>query len=146
MIGFFSIRELMIMMNIPKDFKWLALSLDELNALSKQEKQRLAKQNEMNIRQSIGEAVPSIIFRQIADKIKQFMQEKNLNDKEILEQITKYDLQKSQNLKKYIVDNLGKISRACLSNLAEIANSKRTQNSAYFTNKFRLYFQKLLTC
>ena len=132
----FSIRELMLMMNIPKDFKWLSLSLDELNSLSEQEKQKLAKQNEMNIRQSIGEAVPSIIFEQIADKIKQFMREKRLNDKEILEQIAKYNLQKSQNLKRYIADNLGKISRACLSNLAEIANSKRMQNSAYFTNKF----------
>ena len=50
----FSIRELMLMMNIPQNLKWLHLNLNELNALSESEKQKLSKQNEMNIRQSIG--------------------------------------------------------------------------------------------
>ncbi|GAA8588258.1 hypothetical protein oki156_01740 [Helicobacter pylori] len=66
----FSIRELMLLMNIPSRFKWLDLELQELNALNQQEKERISKQNEMNIRQSIGEAVPTIIFKQIAIKIK----------------------------------------------------------------------------
>lgn len=132
----FSIRELMLMMNIPQNFAWLSLSLDELNALSEQEKQKLSKQNEMNIRQSIGEAVPTIIFRQIADEIQNFMQKQKLNNKEILEEIAKYGLQNSQNLNDYINANLHKISKACLSNLAEMANSQRAENAAYFTNKF----------
>ena len=132
----FSIRELMLMMNIPQDFKWLPLSSDELNSLSDKEKQKLSKQNEMNIRQSIGEAVPTIIFKQIAEKITAFMQKQKLNNPEITRQITKYNLQSRQNLKSFIANNIGKITNACLANFAEMANAKRTQNAAYFTNTF----------
>lgn len=132
----FSIRELMLMMNIPHSFKWLPLSLEELNSLDDKEKQKLSKQNEMNIRQSIGEAVPTIIFRQIADTIKLFMQRQQLSSADILRQITKNDLQTSKNLKSFVINNVGKITNASLANLAEMANAKRMQNSAYFTNKF----------
>lgn len=65
----FSIRELMKMMTIPDNFKWLNLELEELNNLSFEEKRKISKKEEMNIRQSIGEAVPTKIFRQIAKKI-----------------------------------------------------------------------------
>lgn len=132
----FSIRELMLMMNIPQNFKWLPLNLNELNALSDSEKQKLSKQNEMNIRQSIGEAVPTIIFRQIAEKIKDFMQKQKLNNAEIVRQIAKHNLQSSQKLKSFIANNIGKIANACLANIAEMANAKRTQNAGYFTNTF----------
>ena len=37
--------------------------LDELNNLSQSEKEAFIKQNDINIRQSIGEAVPTIIFK-----------------------------------------------------------------------------------
>lgn len=66
----FSIRELMRFMTIPQSFKWTYHELKELNHLSEHEKEIFIKQNEMNIRQSIGEAVPTIIFNQIAKKIK----------------------------------------------------------------------------
>lgn len=66
----FSIRELMRMMSIPETFKWTNYSLEELNALPLAEKQKYIMQNDINIRQSIGEAVPTEIFRQIAEKIK----------------------------------------------------------------------------
>ena len=65
----FSIRELMMMMSIPNSFKWIDKELCELNTLSIEEKQKLSKKEEMNIRRSIGEAVPTEIFRQIAEKI-----------------------------------------------------------------------------
>ena len=65
----FSIRELMKMMTIPDSFKWLNLELEELNNLTLEEKRKISKKEEMNIRQSIGEAVPTEIFRQIAKKI-----------------------------------------------------------------------------
>lgn len=68
----FSIRELMKMMTIPDNFKWLNLELEELNNLSFEKKRKLSKKEEMNIRQSIGEAVPTEIFRQIAKKINSF--------------------------------------------------------------------------
>lgn len=65
----FSIRELMIMMSIPCNFKWTELSNEQLYQLTLEEKRKFLKREEINIRQSIGEAVPTIIFRQIAKKI-----------------------------------------------------------------------------
>lgn len=65
----FSIRELMKMMSIPDSFKWIDKDLKQLNELSYEEKRKLSKKEEMNIRQSIGEAVPTEIFRKIAKKI-----------------------------------------------------------------------------
>nr|WP_202983910.1 DNA cytosine methyltransferase [Gilliamella sp. ESL0232] len=67
----FSIRELMKLMTIPDQFKWVDISLETLNNLSLAEKQKISKKNEMNIRQSIGEAVPTAIFKTVAEKIKQ---------------------------------------------------------------------------
>lgn len=66
----FSVRELMRMMSIPTSFRWTNHSLEELNALPLSEKRKYISQNDINIRQSIGEAVPTEIFRQIAEKIK----------------------------------------------------------------------------
>lgn len=66
----FSIRELMRMMDIPESFQWIKQDLNTLNQLSLSEKQKLSKKYEMNIRQCIGEAVPTIIFQEIAKKIK----------------------------------------------------------------------------
>lgn len=68
----FSIRELMKMMSIPDDFKWLEFELETLNNLNLEEKKKILKTNELNIRQSIGEAVPTEIFRQIAENIKKY--------------------------------------------------------------------------
>lgn len=66
----FSIRELMRLMSIPESFRWTDDSLESLNALSNEGKKRYLSQNDINIRQSIGEAVPTEIFRQIAENIK----------------------------------------------------------------------------
>lgn len=134
----FSIRELMLMMNIPHSFKWLPLSLEELNLLDDKEKQKLSKQNEMNIRQSIGEAVPTIIFRQIAENIKSFMKYKNFANKEIIELIKTKHLLDFEALKDFINKNPLSLSQATLSNIAEISNTQKIQHSAYFTNKFIL--------
>jgi DNA (cytosine-5)-methyltransferase 1 len=66
----FSIRELMLMMSIPYNFKWTDLSNEQLFQFTLEEKKKFLKKEEMNIRQSIGEAVPTTIFRQIAHKIR----------------------------------------------------------------------------
>lgn len=66
----FSLRELMIFMNIPESFKWTNHSLSELNDLNETEKKTYLKKHEVNIRQSLGEAVPTIIFSKIAKNIK----------------------------------------------------------------------------
>lgn len=64
----FSIRELMRMMNVPREFKWSGESYDELNKMTYEKKREWLKKNEINIRQSLGEAVPTIIFEQIGKK------------------------------------------------------------------------------
>ncbi|PTI11792.1 DNA cytosine methyltransferase, partial [Staphylococcus warneri] len=70
----FSIRELMLMMNIPENFRWIKnYSFEDLNKLNKQEKRKILKENEINIRQSIGEAVPTIILEKIAYNIKEVL-------------------------------------------------------------------------
>lgn len=66
----FSIRELMRMMTVPDSFKWTDDDLDYLNALSIDEKRVYLKREEIKIRQSLGEAVPTVMFREIAKKIK----------------------------------------------------------------------------
>ena len=66
----FSIRELMLMMSVPKSFQWWDVPFSKLNKLQDKEKKRLLEVNEMNIRQSLGEAVPTNIFKQIAKNYK----------------------------------------------------------------------------
>ena len=69
----FSIRELMLLMNIPSDFKWVEEDESYLNSLPIEEKRKFLKKNEMNIRQCIGEAVPTIIVEKIARNIKEVL-------------------------------------------------------------------------
>jgi len=56
------------MMNVPREFKWSVESYDELNRMTYEKKREWLKKNEINIRQSLGEAVPTIIFEQIGKK------------------------------------------------------------------------------
>lgn len=67
----FSLRELMIFMNVPPDFKWTIEDEATLNKLNLSEKKVYLKKNEVNIRQSLGEAVPTIIFSKIAKNIRE---------------------------------------------------------------------------
>ena len=73
----FSIRELMILMTIPETFNWSCHSFDELNCMSYLDKKNYLKKEEIKIRQSIGEAVPTTIFQQIARKIKKWNTNQN---------------------------------------------------------------------
>jgi len=132
----FSIRELMRMMTIPDSFRWVDYDLEYLNQLPVTEKRKISKKEEMNIRQSIGEAVPTIIFRQIANKIKKNISFHRLTKKDIKEIIEKYDLNNTANLKDFLLENKENYSLSSLSSIIEYANSKRQQHSAYFTNKF----------
>lgn len=131
----FSIRELMRMMTIPDSFKWLDYDLSYLNQLSAVEKQKISKKEEMNIRQSIGEAVPTAIFQQIAAKIKQFLLLPKLTYRDIKEIIEENKLDENSNLKKYLYESKNRLSLSTLSMIIEYANAKRQKNSAYFTNK-----------
>ncbi len=132
----FSIRELMRMMTIPDTFKWSESSLDELNSLSFEDKQKVSKRTEMNIRQSIGEAVPTSIFRQIAKKIKKILSSPRLSIKEIKKIIEENNLYDVQKLLRYVEESKAKYSISTLSRIVEYANSSRISNSAYYTNKY----------
>lgn len=69
----FSIRELMSFMNVPNSFKWVSTPESELNNLSNEDKKLFLKNNEINIRQLLGEAVPTIIFSKVAANIKNYL-------------------------------------------------------------------------
>ena len=132
----FSIRELMKIMTIPDDFRWIDKSLEELNALSDKNKASLLKKEEIKIRQSIGEAVPTEIFYQIACNIKDFMKQEHFTNAIITKTIEEHKLSKVDNLIRFIKENLLNLGGATLARIAELTNSKRENNAAYYTNKF----------
>lgn len=130
----FSIREIMLMMSVPKEFEWSSIPYQELNVMSLEEKKKYLKKEDVNIRQSLGEAVPTIIFQQIAHKIKTKTEEKELTDQEILEIINSNDLTDTGKLLKYIKDHQ-KIGFVRLAKIAEYANGARAETAAYYTRQ-----------
>ena len=131
----FSIRELMRMMTIPNNFKWIDKSLDELNSLSEKEKKALLKKEAVKIRQSLGEAVPTQIFNKVAENIEDAISHNLVTTSEINKIIDVYELNEKKNLIKFISENPLNLTTSALGRLAELCNSKRTENAAYFTNK-----------
>lgn len=87
----FSIAELMVMMAIPKKFKWDKINFNSLN--SNQIKKWLTH-NENNIRECIGEAVPTGVFYRIAKNIKNCL----LCENNFFEVSKKFEI---ENLSKY---------------------------------------------
>ena len=131
----FSIRELMEMMTIPRDFRWIDKTLEELNELELEEKIKLLKSEEINIRQSIGEAVPTNIFYQIAQNINEILKKENYNEQKIKKIVEERKLTDLENLKRF-VRNSKNIGLGTLSKIVELSNTKRTTTDAYFTYKF----------
>jgi DNA (cytosine-5)-methyltransferase 1 len=69
----FSIRELMLMMGVPETFKWSQEEVvSELNSLRLEAKLNYLKKHELTIRQCLGEGVPTPIFQQIGEKLKNY--------------------------------------------------------------------------
>jgi len=130
----FSIREVMLMMSVPDNFKWSDIPFDELNKMTVKEKQDFLKKEEMNIRQNLGEAVPTIIFRQIARKISKVLAQKEYTEQEITALIEKKKMTENGNLLKFISEN-ETMSFAMLSKVAELANAQRYNNAAYYTRQ-----------
>lgn len=131
----FSIRELMRMMTIPETFRWVDKSLEELNLLSEKEKKDLLKKEAVKIRQSLGEAVPTQIFNKVAENIKKAISHNLVNATEMNKIIDNYGLPEKQNLINFITENPLNLTISALGRIAELCNSKRTENAAYFTNK-----------
>lgn len=135
----FSIRELMLMMNIPDSFKWI--DNNNINNLTLQEKHQLLKDNEVTIRRSIGEAVPTIIFNKIACNIKElFLNIKEYSDSSIKNIIKNSKLYDTNSVIRFINNNdIKKINIEMLSKIAELTNSNRLDNAAFYTDKENIF-------
>jgi len=131
----FSIRELMLMMSIPSTFQWTYESTEKLNNYSKLEKRIFLKKEELNIRHSIGEAVPTGVFENIAKKIKEVVNQKFLSTSEINNIIKKEKLNKTEKLLSFINSQYHTLGLENIYQIAEFANSSRQENSAFFTRK-----------
>ena len=128
----FSIREIMLMMSVPDSFKWTDIPFDQLNALPIKEKEAFLKKEEMNIRQNLGEAVPTVIFQQIAHKIRKILSTLEFTEQDAKHIIEKFGLTDHDKLLDYIDKNpCRKFSD--LSKIAEMANAQRESNAAYYT-------------
>ena len=127
----FSIRELMLMMSIPDSFEWDSTPFSELNIMPIEDKRKYLKENGINIRQNIGEAVPTIIFYQIASKIAKLL---NVlyDETKVLDVIKTNELIDTDSIIKYIKENknLGFVN---LSKVAEYSNVMREDNEAFYT-------------
>jgi len=132
----YSIRELMEMMTIPKDFKWTNSDLKELNNLSTTEKKSFYKANELTIRACIGEAVPTQCLTEIGHNIYQKLFSKRFTPTETNKLITKFDLTDRCKLKNFIEKNPLDIEVTTLMRIAELCNAKREDTAAFYTNKF----------
>lgn len=130
----FSIREIMLMMSVPSSFNWSDVSFYELNKMSLKEKEAFLKKEEMNIRQNLGEAVPTIIFKRIAAKIRKVLCRPILSEQDIKTLIDKKQLATHSCLVEYIRHN-GHYSFVELSKIAELANAQREDNAAYYTRQ-----------
>ena len=130
----FSIRELMLIMNIPDNFRWTAIPEKELNKLSlKQKKDHLSKV-EMNIRQCIGEAVPTIIFENMANKIKKILAQEKLTIKDIQKIIQDNKLYDTKKLYKFVRSNK-RYSLPEIFKIIELSNARRLKHAAYYTRQ-----------
>lgn len=130
----FSIREVMRMMSVPPTFKWSEQSLEELNALPLKEKEAYLKKEEINIRQTLGEAVPTVIFKQIARKVRKVLCRSTLSEQNIKSLIEKKGLVETPKLIDFIKKSTTH-TFAELSKIAELANAQRDNNAAYYTRQ-----------
>lgn len=131
-----SIREIMELMTVPRDFRWLDFSLNELNNMSELDKRALYKANEMNIRQCLGEAVPTEVMRQIATKIKGYFF-CNRNSRTPLKKIIEEKgLSNPDTLRRFIDENPLGLGICDLISIVELCNLHREQNAAFYTSKF----------
>ncbi|MCQ2337185.1 MAG: DNA cytosine methyltransferase [Paludibacteraceae bacterium] len=130
----FSIREVMLMMSVPQSFQWSEIPFEKLNTLPLNEKQAFLRKEEMNIRQSLGEAVPTTIFSQIARKISIYLFKRDYTDQEIDSLIKRYNLTEHTNLLDFI-NSKKSIGFATLSKIAELSNTERDDNAAFYTRQ-----------
>lgn len=130
----FSIREVMLMMSVPDSFQWSEIPFEELNKLDCNGRRAFLKKEEMNIRQNLGEAVPTVIFQQIAKKVRRILSRNEYSDSEIESMIRKFNLTAPDNMVKFISSRKS-LGFPFLSKVAELANANREDNAAYYTRQ-----------
>ncbi len=130
----FSIREVMLMMSVPNEFQWSEIPFEQLNALPLADKKAFLKNEEMNIRQNLGEAVPTIIFKQVAHNVIRIDTNRTLTESDIENLISKNNLVDQAKLLRFI-QYATSYSFAELSKVAELANAQRENNAAYYTRQ-----------
>lgn len=129
----FSIREVMLMMSVPDTFQWSDIPFDTLNSMSIEEKRAFLKKEEMNIRQNLGEAVPTIIFRKIANKIRAYLDHSIFTNTDATNLVKNNSLNNQERIISYIRRSQANFSR--LSRIVEMANSDREDTAAYYTRQ-----------
>ncbi len=121
----FSIRELMILMNIPAKFKWFQYSNNQnLNS-------QLLRKNEINIRQCIGESIPCNILKEISLNLKRLTQISSLDNAELKKISLKL---KNSSFSSFLKSNINNYSFYDLSKIREINNENKKSTAAYYTN------------
>lgn len=131
-----SIREIMELMTVPNTFRWMPYSLDELNKMSVARKRSLYRQHEVNIRQCLGEAVPTNVMREIAHNIKKRFPGDAMRPYPVATIISDYHLTNKEALIAFIHANKLGLDASVLMKIAEMSNAKREENAAFYTNKF----------
>ena len=129
----FSIREVMLMMSVPDTFQWTDIPIENLNAMTLKEKQAFLKKEEMNIRQNLGEAVPTIIFRQIASKIRRVLDKPIFTNVDAISFVKEYSINDQSRLMSFLQRTKSNFSR--ISRIVEMANSERDNTAAYYTRQ-----------
>ena len=129
----FSVREVMRMMSVPREFRWGDSSLAALNRAPVRAKRDFLKANEMNIRQCLGEAVPTRVFQRVADKAKAALTAVSLSPREAQAIIEARGLGNPKKLRAFAAKNPMGLELGALMTLAERANMRRVENAAYYT-------------
>ncbi|MBT4790534.1 MAG: restriction endonuclease, partial [Halobacteriovoraceae bacterium] len=131
----FSIRELMKIMTIPNDFRWVGDDTLPQNNDSFEVKAKFRKKTEFNIRQCIGEAVPTEIFKSIGSKIKQTERLKNKKSKYTNDLIESNNLSDFDTLMSFLEQSSSQYSKHELFRICELANAQRLHTAAFYTRQ-----------
>ena len=90
----------------------------------------------MNIRQCLGEAVPTEIMRQLAVAIRTNLERKRCESIEINRIIAEHSLDDRNSLCTFLRDNPLDLDVASLMRITELCNTHKDKNAAFYTNKF----------
>jgi len=131
----FSIRELMKIMTIPNEFKWVNDETLPKNNDSFEVKTKFRKKTEFNIRQCIGEAVPTKIIQTIGSKIKLIEESKKKGVKYITKLIEDNNLSDFDALMSFLKQSSLQYSKHELFRICELANAQRLHTAAFYTRQ-----------